>query len=55
MKGQETAPLNDTGLAQLLEYDSPLTVIVGKPAKNAATKAKNFSSRIQRSQRKTRG
>ncbi len=50
MKGQETVPINETGLAMLLEfYESPINVILGKPKDNKPMKIKNFAQRIQRS------
>lgn len=47
MKGQETAPINDTGMAYLLGFDEPMKVIIGKP-KGKALKVKTFNKRVRK-------
>lgn len=49
MKGQETAPINETSLAVLLDLmNTPLNFIVGKPDKdNKSVKKKTFSKRVR--------
>lgn len=52
MKGQETAPINDISLANLLGLPHQVfEIIVGKPKDTKDMKSKNFKTRVQRAKR----
>lgn len=49
MKGQETVPINEVSLANLLGLPHQVfEIIVGRPKDPQALKSKNFKTRIQR-------
>lgn len=55
MKGQETVPINDVSLANLLGLPpSVYEIIVGVPKNPKDVKPKNFKPRVQRAKRAAR-